>query len=87
VRVKVPEPPLEAIQVLLRELLLPLALGRHGQRSVLELDRDRVLGDPGQVKCIDELVLGLPDVDGGHPAARGLAVAAREAGERQVAPK
>jgi hypothetical protein len=51
-----------------------LALGRHRQGAVLELDRDLVLGDPGQVEGVDELVLGLPHVDGGDPAL-GAAIA------------
>ena len=60
------------------DLLLALALGRHGERRVVELDRDPVLGDAGQVERIDELVLRLPHVQRGHPALLRLAVALHE---------
>jgi len=35
------------------------------QRVLVQLDRDLVLGDAGQVERIDDLVVGLPHVDGG----------------------
>src|SRR4029079_17720728 len=37
-----------------------------------------VLGDPRQIECVDELRVGLPDVDGGDPALRRAAVALKE---------
>src|SRR5581483_9137309 len=43
---------LEAVDLVLRELLRALALGADRQRAVLELDRDLVLGDARQVERV-----------------------------------
>jgi len=68
------EAPLVAIEAVVLALLRALALAADGQRAVVVLDGDLVLGDPGDVEGVDELVVGLPHVDGGHP--RTLAVLA-----------
>jgi RNA polymerase sigma factor (sigma-70 family) len=68
------EAPLVAIEAVVLALLRALALAADGQRPVVVLDGDLVLGDPGDVEGVDELVVGLPHVDGGHP--RALAVLA-----------
>jgi len=48
------------VEAVLGDLLRPLALGRDGQRAVLDLDGDVVLLDARQVERVDELVLRLP---------------------------
>jgi len=55
-----PEAPLVAVEAVVRRLLGLLALGGDGQRVVLDLDRDRVLGDAGKVERVDDVRLGLP---------------------------
>ena len=60
------------------DLVLPLALGRDGERVVGQLDGDLVLGDAGEVERVDDLVLGLPDVRGRDPALRRAAVSFEE---------
>jgi hypothetical protein len=50
------EPPLEAVVAVGRPLDRLLALGGDGERVVLNLDRDLLLGDAGEVERVDELV-------------------------------
>src|SRR5919198_2104937 len=59
---------LEAVEAIVRGLLRLLALGRHGQRVILDLDRDLVLRDARKVERVDDVVVGLPDVERGDPA-------------------
>src|ERR671939_176151 len=73
------EAPLVAIEALAGDLLRALALAAHGQRVVLELDRDLVLGDPGEVERVDDRAVGLPHVDGGSPGLVRAAVALDQA--------
>src|ERR671934_2805774 len=73
------EPALEAVEALAGDLLRALALTAHGQRVVLELDRDLVLRDAGQVERVDDLLVGLPHVDGGSPSLGRAAVALEQA--------
>src|SRR5205085_10990339 len=73
------EPALVAVEALARDLLGALALAAHGQRVFLELDGDLVLRDAGQVERVDDLVLGLPHVDGGSPGLARAAVALEQA--------
>ena len=55
-----PETALVAVEAVVGRLLGLLALGGDGQRVVLDLDRDRVLGDAGKVERVDDVRLGLP---------------------------
>src|SRR5918911_3658405 len=73
------EPALVAVEALARDLLGALALAAHGQRVVLELDRDLVLRAAGEVERVDDLVVGLPHVDGGSPSLVRAAVALEHA--------
>jgi hypothetical protein len=68
------EAALEPIAVLVRRLGRLLALRRDGQRVVVQLDRDLVLGDAGQIEGVHELVVGLPDVECRHPVLARAAV-------------
>src|SRR6266540_4278211 len=70
---------LEAVEPLIRLLLRALALGGDGQRAVVELHRDLVLGDARQVERVDDLVLRLPDVERRNPGLIRPAVALEEA--------
>src|SRR4029450_5549742 len=45
---------LEAVVALVRGLLRLLPLGRHRQRVVLDLDRDLVLRDSGEIERVDD---------------------------------
>src|ERR671929_1230761 len=73
------EAALEPVEALARDLLGALALAAHGQRVVLELDRDLVLRDPRKVERVDDLAVGLPHVDGGSPSLARAAVALEQA--------
>src|ERR671930_1429432 len=73
------EPALEAVEALAGDLLRALALAAHGQRVVLELDRDLVLRNAGQVERVHDLAVGLPHVDGGSPGLVRAAVALEQA--------
>src|SRR6266508_369045 len=64
---------LEAVEPLVRDLVLPLSLCGHGQGAVLELDLDALFGDAGEVERVHDLVLPLPDVQGRHPGLRRAA--------------
>src|SRR5919201_2319093 len=74
-----PVAPLEAVEAILGLLLRSLARGTDGQRAVVELDRDVVLGDARQVNGVDDLVLCLPHVERGNPSLIGAAVPLEEA--------
>src|SRR5205085_9931497 len=50
------EAALEAVEPLAVHLVRALALAADRERAVLELDRDLVLGDAGQVERVDDLV-------------------------------
>jgi hypothetical protein len=65
--------------VTLLDLLPAVALGGDRQRTVVELDRDLVLGDAGQVERVHDLGLGLPHVGGRDPALGRPAVALEHA--------
>src|SRR5215204_748593 len=60
---------LHAVEALLLVLVLGLALARDGERAVLELDVHVLLGHAGEVGAEDEVVPGLDEVHGRHPAA------------------
>src|SRR5439155_19001652 len=70
---------LVAIEPLFRLLLGSIALGRDGQRAVVELDGDLLLGDAGQIDGVDDLVLRLPDVERRNPGLVRATVALEEA--------
>src|SRR5215217_3443253 len=70
---------LEAVEPLLRLLLRALPLGGDGQRAVVELHRDLLLGDARQVERVDDLGLRLPDVERRHPGLIRPTVALEEA--------
>src|SRR4051812_49486926 len=72
---------LHAVEALLALLVLGLALAGDGQRAVLELDLDVLLRHAGEVGAQDEVVTGLGEVHGRHPAAQhGTGVAAAGGG-------
>src|SRR5215207_7700991 len=73
------------VEAVVLGLVDPLALTADGQRAVVELDRDLVLRDARQVERVDELVLGLPGVDGRDPRARRVAVRLAQEGAHQPA--
>jgi hypothetical protein len=62
-----PEPALEAVVAVVRDLLRLLAVGRDGQRVVLHLDRDLLLGNAGEVEGVHDVGLGLPDIERRDP--------------------
>src|SRR6185503_11373701 len=63
-------PALETVQPVGRDFLRALALGADGQDTVIELDRDRVLRDAGQIERVDDLVVRLPDIHRWSPHTR-----------------
>src|SRR3954471_15870727 len=72
---------LHAVEALVALLVLGLALAGDGQRAVLELDLDVLLRHAGEVGAQDEVVTGLDEVHGRHPAAQhGAGVAAAGGG-------
>src|SRR3954469_5054368 len=71
------EGPLHPVEALLLVLVLGLALAGHGQDVVLELDRDVLLRQAGQVRPQDEVLVGLDEVHRRDPPPGGSAVAAR----------
>src|SRR5687768_11376482 len=73
-----PFEPEEAVALLLRLLH---ALARNGERVVLNLDLDLVLGKTGQIERVDELGLGLPDIERGRPPLRRPTLAFEQAVE------
>jgi hypothetical protein len=66
-------------------LLGALALAADGEDAVVQLDCDLVLRDAREIEGKDELVLGLPHVDGRQPR-RGLPVAGRGAARERAHP-
>jgi hypothetical protein len=62
--------------------VLGLALARDRERGVLELDRDVLLAHAGQVGPQHEVVAGLEQVHGGHPAAHRAAGGRRTVEDR-----
>src|SRR5207249_41343 len=50
------EAPFEAVELVIGDLLCALALRRDGKSAVLELDRDLVLGNAGEIECVDDLL-------------------------------
>src|SRR4051812_44899859 len=71
---------LHPVEALLLLLVLGLPLAGDGQDVVLELDRDVLLREAGQVGAQDEVLVGLDEVHGRHPAADAAAVGAGRRG-------
>jgi hypothetical protein len=67
--------PLEPVVAVALLLGLLHALTGDGERVVLDLDLDLVLIDAGQIECVDELGLRLPDVEGWNPRLTRTAAA------------
>src|ERR671910_1340489 len=73
------EAALETDEPVLGSLSSALALCPDRERVVVQLDRHLVLGHSRKIESVDELAIGLPDVDGGNPLLRAAAVALEEA--------
>jgi hypothetical protein len=78
------EAPLRAVEALALDLGRALARGRHGQRALVELHRDRLLRDAGEIERVDELAVRLPYVHGGEPGPVAAAVRAAGALEHRT---
>src|ERR671914_887225 len=68
---------LDAVVALLVGLMLGLALAGDRERALLDLDLDVLLAHAGQIGPQDEVVAGLHEVHGRHPAPHRLAIARR----------
>jgi hypothetical protein len=65
-----PERALDAVEALLALLVLGLALARDGEHRVFELDADVFLGHARKVGAQHEVLVGLDEIHGRHPAAQ-----------------
>jgi hypothetical protein len=72
------------VEALLLLLVLDLALAGNGERAVLELDVHVLLGHAGQIGAEDEVIAGLDEVHGRHPAAHDVPGSARRLVEHRV---